>query len=384
MRIAIVVPRYGEEIGGGAETKARGFAEEAAQRGWTIEVWTTCVRNHYTWQNELPPGRTQLNGVTIVRFPITSWDQALQARLERELATRGKLASPDQYAWLRSAPHSPALYAHVAQQAAAFDYCVMVPYTTALIHYAAWMAPERTIIWPCLHDEAYAYLEPVRMLLENVWGVMFNTPEEQQLALRRLAIQPQRHRLLGEGVPLTTAAAHAGAPADLLYVGRLEGGKNLPLLYRYVRRYVAQGNALRLVVMGTGPLQPPRHPAFVYRGFVDEQTKVNACASALAFCLPSHNESFSRVIMESWLAERPVLVNGHCAVTAGHVQRSKGGLAFRTYEEFAGAVDWLKANPTLAGQMGRNGRAYVQGNYTWPLVVERFAKIVAAWQGSEQ
>ncbi len=385
MRIAIVVPRYGTEIGAGAETQARGFAEAAAARGWTVEVWTTCVRNHYTWNNDLPPGRTELNGVVIQRFRMDAWNPGPHAKLAQRLANHGTLLAAEQAEWLATAAHSSALYGHVARHAATFDACVMLPYAMPLIHYAAWSAPQQTILWPCLHDEAYARLEVARLLLESTWGVMFNTPEEQNLAVDELGMQPQRQRVLGEGIEWIQPTVAVPLPNDsfdqnLLYVGRLEGGKNLALLYKYVRRYVESGNQLRLVVIGTGPMQPPKHPAFHFRGFVDDVAKMNACATALALCQPSYNESFSRVIMEAWLAERPVLVHDNCAVTRGHVQRSKGGSAFRTYPEFAEVVDWLKANPTLAAQMGRNGRAYVLQNYTWPLVVERFAATVTAWK----
>ncbi|MFN8491953.1 MAG: glycosyltransferase family 4 protein [Caldilineaceae bacterium] len=380
MRIAIVVPRYGAEIGGGAETQARGFAEEAVRRGWTVEVWTTCVRNHYTWQNELPAGRTEVNGVPVIRFPITSWDNPTHARLASELTTRGKLALADQHRWLESGPHSFPLYAHVAQHAAEFDACVMLPYTTQLTHYAAWMAPERTVVWPCLHAEAYASLQLVHVLLESVWGVMFNTAEEAHLAMQLLGMRPQRHSVLGEGLIALAPTVPPKQTNDLLYVGRLEGGKNVVLLYKYVQRYVKSGNNLRLVVIGSGPLQPPKEPAFLFRGFVDDQAKMNAYATALAHCQPSLNESFSLSIMESWLTGRPVLVNDNCAVTRGHVQRSKGGLAFRTYEEFAAAVDWLKGHPDLATRMGRHGQSYVTQNYTWQAVADRFAAIVKQWK----
>lgn len=380
MRIAIVVPRYGAEIGGGAETQARGFAEEAVRRGWTVEVWTTCVRNHYTWENELPAGRTTVNGVPVIRFPITTWDKTNHARLALELATRGKLTKAQQLEWLAVGQHSLPLYAHVAQHAADFDVCVMLPYTVQLVHYAAWMAPERTVVWPCLHAEAYASLEAVHLLLESVWGVMFNSAEEATLAVQQLGIRPQRHSVLGEGLLALAPPVQPKPTNDLVYVGRLEGGKNVLLLYKYVQRYVKSGGDLRLVVIGSGPLQPPKEPAFLFRGFVNDQAKMNAYASALAHCQPSLNESFSLSIMESWLTGRPVLVNDNCAVTRGHVQRSKGGLACRTYEEFAAAVDWLKAHPDLANRMGENGQSYVRQNFTWQAVADRFAAIVQQWK----
>lgn len=382
MRIAIVVLRYGEGIAGGAESLARGFAEEAARRGWEIEVWSTCAQNHYTWENSYPAGRSQVNGVTVHRFPVYLLNQARQGRIEGQLAARAALATPAQYAWLEGGAQSPALYEHVARHAADFDALIVLPYAMPLMNMAAWAAPERVIMWPCLHDEPYAYLEPVRLLLESAWAVMFNTPEERDLATQQLKIVPRRHAVAGVGVNLATRyRAPSAPPQDLLYAGRLEGGKNLSLLYEYMHRYASEGGTARLVVVGKGPLTPPAHPAFVYRGFVSEAEKAAACASALALCQPSLNESFSLTTMEAWLAGRPALVHADSPVTRGHVERSRGGLFFRAYDEFKGALQWLQANPALAARMGQNGRRYVEENYTWPVVVDRFERAVRAWQG---
>jgi glycosyltransferase involved in cell wall biosynthesis len=87
--------------------------------------------------------------------------------------------------------------------------------------------------------------------------------------------------------------------------------------------------------------------------------------------------------MESWLAGRPALVHADCAVTRGHVERAKGGLWFRTYDEFVGVIEWLRGNAALAAQMGQNGRRYVLENYTWDAVASRFEAILEAWGRDE-
>jgi glycosyltransferase involved in cell wall biosynthesis len=385
MRVAVVVPRYGPDVVGGAETLARGFAEEAARRGWTIEVWTTCARSHYTWKNAHPEGVEESRGVLVRRFPVALQDHPRHATLALQLASQGHLPVDDQYAWLESGAHSAPLYQHMAQHAAEFDVVVALPYAMPLVHYAAWTAPERVVVWPCLHDEPYAYMEPARLLLESVWGAMFLSPEERELAIRRLGTHLRNEAVLGGGVavaPREVAPPQLQeSPSDLLYVGRLEEGKGLPLLYEYVQRYADEGGNVRLVILGQGPLEPTHHPAFEHRGFVSEEEKSLAYASTLALCQPSVNESFSLTIMESWLAARPVLVHGDCAVTRGHVQRSKGGLWFRTYEEFVGAIEWLQANPALAARMGENGRQYVSDNYTWEAIVSRFERLIQLWGG---
>jgi len=383
MRVAIVVPRYGVEVVGGAEAQARDFAVAARQRGWSVEVWTTCVRSHYTWENVYRPGLYEERGVRVRRFPVVWGDQDRWARLQGRLDQGMELSPPEAYAWLESGPHSPALYHHVAREAARWDLIVALPYIIPIIHYAAWSAPDRVVLWPCLHDEPQAYLEPVRLLLEAVWGVMFNSPEEADLAIRRLRIRPLRYAVLGEGVSIGEASDPSLPPLEpfVLYVGRLEEGKNVGLLYHYMERYFREGRRVRLVVAGDGPVRPPPHPPFVDLGQVSETVKAALYRRALTLCQPSLRESFSRTVMEAWLAGRPVLVHQDCAVTVGHVRRSRGGLWFQTYEEFAGALDWLQEHPDLASRMGENGRRYVQSNYTWEIVLERFETLVRRWKG---
>ncbi len=384
MRLAVIVPRYGPQVIGGAEAQARGFAEAAARRGWTVEVWTTCARSHHTWENVWPPGAQRENGVLVRRFPIERWDRGRWAERELRLARSGTLPAPEAYDWLDSGPHTPSLYAYVARHAAAFDVVVALPYVAPLVHYAVWAAEGRVVLWPCLHDEPYAYIEPVRLLLESAWGVMFNSPEEAELALRRLRIRPLRHAVLGEGVSLS-ADGSSSHPQHLglfvLYAGRMEEGKNLGLLYRYIQRYFEEERQVRLVVIGEGPMRPPAHPAFVHLGFVGEDEKAALYRHAVALCQPSLLESFSLTIMEAWLAGRPVLVHEDCPVTRGHVRRSRGGLWFRTYEEFAGALNWLLDHPDRAARMGENGRRYVLSNYTWEAVLQRFETLIQCWKG---
>ncbi|MDW8064562.1 MAG: glycosyltransferase family 4 protein [Anaerolineae bacterium] len=381
MRVAVIVPRYGSGIVGGAESQARGFAEAAVRRGWEVEVWTTCARSHYSWENVYQAGLYEENGVQVRRFPVRWRDQGKWVELEIKLASQGFLSPAEAYSWLDFGPHSPLLYAHVVRHAVDFDVIVVLPYTVPLTHYAAWLALDRVVFWPCLHDEPYAYLEPVALLLESVWGVMFYSPEEAELALRRLRIRPRRSAVLGGGVQLIgEEAPRIGLGPFLLYAGRLEEGKNVQLLYSYMQQYHSERGRVRLVVIGGGPVRPPQHPAFVYLGFVPEEEKAALHRSALALCQPSLQESFSLAIMESWLAGRPVLVHEDCPVTRGHVQRSKGGLWFRTYEEFAGAINWFLEHPDLAARMGENGRRYVLANYTWGSVLDRFERIVRAWR----
>jgi len=135
-----------------------------------------------------------------------------------------------------------------------------------------------------------------------------------------------------------------------------------------------------LVLLGSGPLTPPTRSDIVTLGFVSDDDKRDAFAAAAVVCQPSLWESFSIVLMEAWLAGKPVLVHGDCDVTRDHVRRSNGGLYYVTVDEFAGALDWLLAHAMERAQLGQQGRAYVQREYAWPRVIDRLRQTLQMWQ----
>ena len=132
-----------------------------------------------------------------------------------------------------------------------------------------------------------------------------------------------------------------------------------------------------LIGAGAVDIPPQARDHILDLGFVSVQDKVDAFAAATVSCQPSVNESFSIVIMESWLAETPVLVNGHCAVTKSHCQQANGGLYFNNYLEFAATLDYLFDQPIIARQMGRNGRSYVLDNYQWPTITAKYQELIS-------
>lgn len=382
MKLAIITPRYGAEILGGAETFARHLAEKLAERNHQVHVFTSCAKDYYTWENIFPEGSSRHNQVTVRRFPISSYDQTRFASLSHKLVHQWALSINEQKAWLAAGAHSQSLYQALAQEAANYDAWLVLPYQATLAQAAAWIAPERTILIPCLHNEPYAYLELSRLLLAQVLGTLFLTPEEQALTINQLNIHLKQQGVLGAAVSNTKAPnsqRNPTAPPYLLAVGRLEAGKNLGLLYDYVQRLADEGTPLRLVLAGDGPYKPPAASPFEVRGFVSEAEKQALLAGATALVHPSLNESFSLVLLEAWLAECPVLVHKRCPVTLGHVTRSQGGLAFETYSQFSTAINLFLTQPKIAAKMGANGRSYTTQNYTWPIILDRLEAFLKDW-----
>jgi glycosyltransferase involved in cell wall biosynthesis len=390
-RIAFIVPRYGEDILGGAETLARRLAEEVVCNDLAeVQVFTTCARNHLTWRNELPEGAALVGGVPVHRFPLDHLrrNEKSYHTLHARLIGHERLSLEEQLEWVANSAHSPALYSHLKACGRTYDFLIFIPYLFGTTLCGAAIHPDRSVLWPCLHDEVYAYLEPTHNLFKTCQGIMFNTYPEQQLA-RRLYGRHPGACVVGFGMESFSASAqqfrqrHNVHGPFVLYSGRLEGAKNLPLLIEHFLAYKRQRhNDLKLVLMGSGPESIPRDPSIVQVGFLQGQEKLDAYAAATLLCQPSVNESFSIVIMESWLCKVPVIVHADCAVTRYHVMRSNGGLYFRDYDEFEAVLDLMLQSDELRKQMGQNGHDYVRNTYAWDRVLERFEAALTQWQNS--
>ncbi len=248
--------------------------------------------------------------------------------------------------------------------------------------------PDRSVIIPCLHDEGYARMSAVRRAFESARAVVFHVPAERDLAAALYDFSRTEPLILGEGIDTNWSADPArfrrtyGIEGPfILYAGRKDAGKNTPLLLQYFLRYlVDRGGAggLKLVLIGalSADIPPDGREAVIDLGFVDSQDKYDAYAAAAVFVQPSVMESFSIVIMEAWLAGTPVLVHSGCAVTRGHVEAAAGGLHFADYPHFAECLDRLLASPELGRSLAAAGRAYVLANYSWPLVTDRYLRLI--------
>jgi glycosyltransferase involved in cell wall biosynthesis len=389
LRLGIVVPRYGLDVLGGAETFARHFAEHLPASEFAVTVLTTCARDLFTWYNEYAPSKTEVGNVPVLRFPIDH--RRRDARHFQHLTARINRGEPvsveDQAAWLEHSAHSPELYLHLAQHGSDYDLFLFLPYLFGTTIYGSTVWPTKSVICPCLHDEPYAAFEDIGGMLRAVRGLMFISAPEQALAEEKLGIRHPHAQLIGFGLdeyPARSARFRQKfgiLGPFILYAGRLDPMKNISqlvsnfLAYRQTR----PDQDLKLVLSGSGPFTLPRHPDLIPLGFLELGDLHDAYAAATFLCQPSLVESFSIVLMESWLASTPVLVHGQCAVTRHHVLQCGGGLYFSTGAEFVAAVDWLLSHPDQRHQMGEQGQAYVRRKYSWPAVIDRFKAATSLW-----
>lgn len=391
-RLAVVVQRYGADVAGGAELHARWLAEHLTALA-DVHVLTTCAQEYTTWANYYPSGTTVINGVTVHRFRVDRRrDWARSDALSRTVA----LTEPDvdtQLAWMRaqgplSADLLRAIRAH-APQTTAFIFFTYLYATTFL---GLQLAAPKSILVPTAHDEPFLYLPIMRPTFHRPYAVAYNTAFERELVNRVTGnAGVPREAVVGIGInePGEVSADRfrrtTGIDGDfILYVGRIAPAKNLPELFdQYVRYYERAPRPLKLVLGGRGHLPIPDHPGIIPLGFLSEQQKFDAIDAATAVVMPSKYESLSMILLESWLRRTPVIVNGACDVLRRQVQRSGGGLYYTSTAELFHVLDWMQREPDGRARLGRQGEAFTRRTYAWPVILDKYAALLAPLAAAE-
>ncbi|MCJ7735736.1 MAG: glycosyltransferase family 4 protein [Anaerolineae bacterium] len=387
IKIAFVTPWYGQDIPGGAEAEVRRTAEHLHRAGMQVEVLTTCVRDFRSdWSvNHHRPGISVENGVQVRRFPVRRRDREAFDAVNYRLMQGLPVTPAEEQLFVAENVRSLALESYIAEHSQEYFY-FFIPYMFGTTYWGIQAAGDHAFIVPCLHDESYAHMSVFREMFARVQRVVLLSDPERRLARSLYGLSESTLVLVGGGVdtdwdshPWSLREKYRLERPFVLYAGRKDPGKNVDLLIRYYRRYRSShpdGPDLVLIGGGALPAAVSGDEGIRDLGFVPAQDKYNAYAAAVCLCQPSLQESFSLVVMESWVAEVPVLVHADCAVTREHCVRSNGGLFFSTYREFEACLDVLLTRPLLREALGRNGRRHVLENYHWDAVVDRFRQLV--------
>jgi glycosyltransferase involved in cell wall biosynthesis len=386
--LAFVVQRYGEGITGGSESLARAVAERLSCEH-RITVFTSCARDYVTWRNELPAGRERLGEVDVVRFP---------AREERDLDAFNAFAEPlyhvdttreQEVEFLRrQGPQVPGLVEALRERRDEFAAVVFFTYLYYPTVWGAAAAPERAALVPTTHDEPPLRFSIYRELFARPRAFGFLTPAEEALVRSRFALGGRPAFQVGTGIETRAVspdevaafrARHGLEHPYVLYAGRIDAGKGCAELLAFHERYRQRGkDAAELVLIGRLAMELPRKPGVRYLGYVSEADKAAALAGARAVVCPSPYESLSIVLLEGFALGTPGLVSERSAVLHEHCLRSNAGLFYVDGDEYAEALDRLVNDRALHQALATSGRRYVDAEYRWGVVLDRWRALVAA------
>jgi glycosyltransferase involved in cell wall biosynthesis len=162
-------------------------------------------------------------------------------------------------------------------------------------------------------------------------------------------------------------------------VGRLAAEKNLGLLLNSFEALRQTHPALRLVLVGDGPLRADmqaRHPGVIFAGQHSGADLAAYYASADLFAFPSLTETFGNVVPEAMASGLPVLAFD-CAAAGQLVAPGQHG-ALVAPGDSVGFLDQARAlvrEPTALRRMGAQARQRAEP-LGWHQVVQSFEAVL--------
>lgn len=382
-RVCFVVQRYGLEVNGGAELLCRQLAE-LMNTLYDIDVVTTKAIDYMSWKNEYGSSKETINGVSVLRFPVEK--ERVREKFD-EINGRflqGRLPVSEEQRWIdEQGPYTPELIEYIRKYKN--EYAVFVFFT--YLYYPTVMGirevQEKAIVLPFAHDEPYLRMQIFRNVFLLPKAFLFETEEERSLVRNRYHNYYIPFKFGGAGVNVPeqvsgeTFKKKYGLSSYIIYVGRIDAGKNCEQLFDYFLKYKQlHPGELKLVLLGKAVIPVPKNSDIVELGFVSEEDKFNGISGAELLALPSKFESLSIVVLEAFSLEVPVLVNGMCEVLKGHCQRSGGGFYYDSFSTFEDKMNRLLGNEQLKAEMGQKGKKYVKENFQWDLIKRKFSSLI--------
>jgi glycosyltransferase involved in cell wall biosynthesis len=383
VKIACVVQRYGPEIAGGSETHCRDLAERLSDTH-QVTVLTSCARDYVTWANAFPAGEFFERGIRVLRFPVVHRRKLKAFADLSDEVFAGHSSHDRQDDWFReNGPEVPTLLEHLRQHGTSYDIVLFWAFRYYPSYYGVPIVADRAVLVPTAEADHAIDLNVLEGYFHQPRGYIFLTPEEEQLVATRAGGLVQPRTIIGTG--LDPAPAHAGAVIThelsmpyVLYLGRIDRNKGCDTLLEYFQQFASGPDAPTLVLAGPAKMRIPEHPKIRPLGYVSNEVREALLAGAQALIVPSPYESLSIVLLEAWNHGIPALVNGRCRVLDGQVRRANGGLSFRSALEFDEALTYLLTHPAERAAMGRQGLAYVEREYRWPVVLGRVEALLQA------
>jgi phosphatidylinositol alpha-mannosyltransferase len=167
---------------------------------------------------------------------------------------------------------------------------------------------------------------------------------------------------------------------NILFTGRIEKRKGLIYLIRAYMELKKKYPAIRLIVVGKGPLLTELRKYIIkhrirgihFEGFVSTEILPRYFATADIFCSPAlFGESFGIVLLEAMAAGKPVVafnISGYRDV----VDNGKNGLLAETknHDDLAKKLESLVKSGALRKKLGNNGLAKAK-KFTWKIIAQK-------------
>ena len=255
------------------------------------------------------------------------------------------------------------------------DYIIAGPFPTTISLYARFIqkiTQAKLILVPCFHSTDSLFSNP--SLIETLHQsdyILTLTDFEKKYLSKHFHLDPQKIKIIPSGIPKTllkkTPAVFPEIP-NILYIGSFSAHKGIDTLIKSIPPNCT------LTLAGQKTLYWPQIekqikslPASIQKNI---KTIFNFPSSQLpqiidsctCLVLPSNQESFGKVLLETWARKKPVIIKNTPAPVE-LVNHSHGGLIFKN--NLRQSILKLTNNPSLCHRLGQNGHNFVKKSYTW-------------------
>lgn len=384
MKIAFVVQRYGKEVMGGSELHCRLVAERLSRRGFDCTVYTTTAQDYITWKNEYLPGESILNGVVIKRYPVEKERDIESFNSYSNWIFNNPHTIEDEHRWMEEqGPFSPALIEALKEEQKLHDVFVFFTYLYYNTYWGLKSVKGKIALVPTAHDEPALHLEIMKEVFSIPRAFIFNTVSERRFLTKLFSLENKYGETVGVGVELPEKSyidhsilnKYGVEKPFILYAGRIEPGKGCRELLNYFCRFIRNNKQLNLVFIGKLLMDLPFHPRIKYLGFIPKEDKDALMSLAEITVHPSPFESLCMAALESLSLETPILVLERTAPLKDHCLNGNCGLYYSNYEEFSACLELFLENERLRKELGKNGRIYIENNYSWEKILAKYNKI---------
>jgi glycosyltransferase involved in cell wall biosynthesis len=381
-KLAIVVQRCHEKVVGGSEAEAWHYAN-LLKSSYEIHILTTTAVDFESWDNVLPEGDENRDGICIKRFRVSQGRAEYWGELHRQLLyefnnlksesnsstkldrrlIEWPIALQEEFIY-KQGPYSDDLMSFLSERGDDYKVVIFLTYLYPTTYFGMFHVPSDKIVFvPTLHDEPPAYLSVYKYMAERSRIILWNTESECQFGRSLWGELPGC--VVGMGVETKEFPPAKLNFPYMLYCGRIDLNKGCSQLVDYFLKYKKDfPHNLRLILTGDNKIELPLNEDIIFKGSVSEEKKLGLMSGASIFVMPSPNESFSIVTLEAMAQKTPILASDGSEVIIDHIKKSGGGLLYNNYESFRDGINFLLENKREAKDIGKRGRNYVIENYS--------------------
>ncbi|MGO4260209.1 glycosyltransferase family 4 protein [Lysobacter sp. TAB13] len=169
---------------------------------------------------------------------------------------------------------------------------------------------------------------------------------------------------------------HRGERPFVLVLGRKTGAKHYRMIVQACEKLRRAGHDLDVVLIGPDDDGLPLQGAGVhYYGAQPREVVIGALADSLCLANLSESESFGIVLLESWMAKRPVIARSSTVAFTELVRDGENGYLADNLDDVAAAIERYLGDRALADRHGTAGIDTAQG-YSWAALADHLRQII--------